>query len=239
MNMKHLLFLLFLILPCTGYADIPTLTEEQRVFIEDYVEAAEQKSDDLYWDMIHPESRACMSESFKKFVIQNFIKKADNVRYVDYEGVRIEPANLQVLEKQVSHLYRKRAYLSVQPNYMLESHISVQSVDKNTCTLKPTNYRFSVPVAFHEGEWYEVMPCGRDDLEVFLKKQLAARAEQKRRVDELYDSVPQSFWAELEPVLMEDHDAAKAIKRLEEIRGFSLSEAKAVIGMRCERLNGK
>ena len=189
--------------------------------------------------MIHPESRACMSEPFKKFVIQNFMKKADKVSNVDYEGVRIEPANLQVLEKQVSHLYRKRAYLSVQPNYMLESQISVQGVDKNTCTLKPTNYRFSVPVAFHEGEWYEVMPCGRDDLDVFLKKQLAARAEQKRRVDELYDSVPQSFWEQLEPVLMEDHDVAKATKRLEEIRGFSLSEAKAVIGMRCEKLNGR
>ena len=48
MNMKHLLFLLLLIVPSTGYADIPTLTEEQRVFIEDYVEAAEQRSDDLY-----------------------------------------------------------------------------------------------------------------------------------------------------------------------------------------------
>lgn len=239
MNMKHLLFLLVLIVPSVGYADIPTLTEEQRVFIEDYVEAAEQRSDDLYLDMIHPESRACMSEPFKKFVIQNFMKKADKVSNVDYEGVRIEPANLQVLEKEVSHLYRKRAYLSVQPNYMLESRISVQSVDKNTCALSATNYRFSVPVAFHEGEWYEVMPCGRDDLDVFLKKQLAARAEQKRRVDELYDSVPQSFWAELEPVLTEDHDVAKATKRLEEIRGFSLSEAKAVIGMRCERLNGK
>ena len=235
--MRYILFFLMTaFVSNTGLADVPNLTEEQRVFIEDYIEAAEEKDGELYWDLIHPESRRCMSESFKKFTIQNFMKKVDQLSQLDSENIRIEEIDMANLEKQVTFFYRDKAFLSVQPNYTLTSEVTTEEPDSGVCALKSSVYMFSVPVAFYNDAWYEVMPCGKNDLDVFLDKQLAARAHQKKRIENLYESVPQDVWDELHPVLTEERQVIKATKSLKESQGLSLSEARAVIGIRCEKL---
>lgn len=236
-----MIFLFSLILsvfmPHAGYAQTPNLTQEQRSFVESYVEAAQDKDEKLYWHLIHPQSRACMSESFKTFTIQNFIKKSDEVGQLDVDTISIKEVDMPALTKQVKLFYRDKAFLSVDPNYSLTSTVVLDDQDNNACGLKSQSYEFSVPVAFYDGAWYEVMPCGKNDLDTFLDKQLQARAHQKTRSHEIYSSVPQGMWDRLSSILSVEKDPRKAVNILRDEENLSVSEAEAVIEMRCDTLS--
>ena len=80
------------------------------------------------------------------------------------------------------------------------------------------------------------MPCGKNNLDSFLQKQLDSRAYQKRRVQEYYSAVPQRVWDEMHPALTEDRDIVKAVMILKSRQDMSVNEAKAVVDLRCETL---
>jgi len=229
-------FLLALLSTNTAYADVPNLTKEQSIFIEDYIEAAEEKDVDLFWDLIHPESRACASKSFKEFTQHNFLRTADDLVNLDIDNIRIEEVNMPELQKQVTFFYRDKAFLSVEPNYTFSSEISSEEPDSGVCSLSFSSYMFSVPVAFYKGKWYEVMPCGKDNLEPYLAKQMLAIAAKKKRIDDLYSSVKQEQWNLIDPILTKDRNEIAATNKLKENTGMSLSEAKTMVDIRCDKL---
>ncbi len=219
-----------------SYADVPSLTKEQSIFIEDYIEAAQEKDAKSYWNLIHPKSRACASKSFKEFAQYNFLRTADNLVNLDIDNIRIEEANMPELQKQVAFLYRDKAFLSVEPNYTFSSEISSEEPDSGVCSLSFSSYIFSVPVAFYKGKWYEVLPCGKDNLEPYLAKQMQAIAAKEKRKDELYESVKQEQWDIIDPILTKDRSVVTATRMLKEKTGISLSEAKTIIDLRCDKL---
>ncbi len=236
--MRYIATLLFVLLAGfnAAYADVPSLTEEQRVFIEDYIEAAEDKDVELYWDLIHPESRKCATKSFKEFTQHNFLRTVDDLVNLDIDNIRIEEANMAELQKQVEFFYRDKAFLSVEPNYIFTSNISSEEPDSGVCSLSYSSYMFSVPVAFYNGKWYEVLPCGKDNLEPFLAKQLQAIEAKKKHTDDLYKSISQEQWDLIDPILTKDRDEIEAINKLKENAKISLSEAKTLVDIRCDKL---
>jgi len=229
-------FLLALLSANTAYADVPNLTKEQSIFIEDYIEAAEEKNVDLFWDLIHPESRACASKSFKEFTQHNFLRTADDLVNLDIDNIRIEEVNMPELQKQVAFFYRDKAFLSVEPNYTFSSEISSEEPNSGVCSLNFSSYMFSVPVAFYKGKWYKVLPCGKDNLEPYLAKQMLAIAAKEKRIDDLYSSVKQEQWNLIDPILTKDRNKIAAINKLKENTEMSLSEAKTVVDIRCDKL---
>lgn len=230
------LCLALLLFPFSVFAEVPNLTTEQTVFIEDYKKAAQERDPELYWQMIHPEVRSCMSDAYREYITMDFMEDADQFERLDSADVRVEPVELDVLRKEVAFNYRDRAFISVEPNYALISEIVTEAPESNVCGIKTSSYEFNVHVAFYDGAWFEVVPCGRDDLRKYMEKQVASRKYQKQRVDKLYDTVPAQIWEGLNPILKEDRDTAKAALQLEKVQGISHTEAKALIGKRCEIL---
>ncbi len=234
--MKKLLLTLILLFPVSAKAEIPNLTTEQSVFIEDYKKAAKERDPELYWQMIHPEVRSCMSEAYREYITMDFMEDADQFERLDTGRVSIETIELDELRKDVAFNYRDRAFVSIEPNYALRSEIVTEAPESGVCGITTSTYQFNVHVAFYDGAWFEVVPCGRDDLKPYMEKQVASRKYQKKRVETLYDTVPMSVWDDLAPVLTQERDTDKAARQLEKIQGISLTEAKALIGKRCDVL---
>lgn len=230
------LCLVLMLFPFAALAEVPNLTTEQRVFIEDYKKAAQERDPELYWQMIHPEVRSCMSDAYREYITMDFMEDADQFERLNPADIRVEPIELEVLRKEVAFNYRDRAFISVEPNYALISEIITEAPESNVCGITTSSYQFNVHVAFYDGAWFEVVPCGRDDLRTYMEKQVASRKYQKKRVKTLYETVPDQIWDDLNPILKQDRDTAKAALQLEKVQGISHTEAKALIGKRCEIL---
>ena len=233
--MKKLCFALILF-PFSAFAEVPNLTTEQTVFVEDYKKAAQERDPELYWQMIHPEVRSCMSDAYREYITMDFMEDADQFERLNPADIRVEPVELDVLRKEVAFNYRDRAFISVEPNYALISEIVTEAPESGVCGITTSSYEFNVHVAFYDGAWFEVVPCGRDDLRIYMEKQVASRKYQKQRVETLYDTVPAQIWNDLNPILKEERDTAKAALQLEKVQGISHTEAKALIGKRCDIL---
>lgn len=228
--MKSLLALL-LFVPLTALAESPNMTVEQREFIESYKEAAKSRNEDKYWQLIHPETRACMTENLTRFVQNDFLEKAKYTENINANFVRIEQIDLESLNKKLDKFYRNKAFLPTEPKYTLTAPIRRQA---NKCGEVNGLLLAEIPIAFHKGQWYEVLPCGKNDLDSFLGKQLEANRTQDRHINDLYDKISPQTWELLTPLLTEDKDKKTALEILNEKENISRSKAISIIDKFCD-----
>lgn len=237
--MRIIALFIVLLTSMPALAQTPNLTGEQRAFVQKYTQAIISKDSNLYWENIHPQSRKCMSESFKQFSQQEFISSAAQHGDIDPTNIRIEEINLPEVEAHVSKFYRNKAFVGVAPKYSLTLNEAPYKDGKEkilSCEDKVKPRMMQIPIAFHNGAWYEVMPCGKPDLDAYLDKQLAARAAQKKRVYALNGALSLNVWQVLKQVLTQDHDKEKAAGIIREHKKMSSSEARLVIDAWCKDL---
>lgn len=214
-----------LLVPFSVFAQSPHMTVEQKAFISAYVEAARDKDADDYFALIHPEVRSCMSANLVAFAQDQFLQQSIDIKGMYQESVRVEEVDLSSLERQIRRLYRDKAFLDVAPDYVLSARVR-RSV--NRCGERSDVSVVEIPVAFYQGRWHAVLPCGKNDLDGYLGKQLAAKALQEERTEAAYDLVESDVWT----VLAEDKIAG--ITLLRERYGFSRNKANAVAARYCD-----
>ncbi len=233
--MHALLALIMLIICAPASAQTPNLTVEQKEFITLYKKIAAAKDKKNYLNLIHPEVRACMSQSHQIYVQDDFWEKAVSLENIDINTITIHEIDLPTLESEIQHFYRDKAFLSVQPQHELSAYIDPPKTP-DTCARKPPAKHVKIPIAFYNGKWYEVLPCGKNDLESFLAKQLAAKQEQETRVVSLYNALDKTIWNDIDPLLTKDHNLEKAAITLQQKEKLSRTMAGILIEKRCDNL---
>ncbi len=230
MIIRALLFLL--IIPGITHAQSPNMTVEQREFIERYIETARQRNEDEYLKLIHPKARSCMSENLTRFVQDEFLTKAKHFQNMQRNFVRIEQIEMIEIEAGVKKHYRDKAFLPVEPKYTLTAPIRSKP---NRCGEATGMLLAEIPIAFDQGQWYEVLPCGKNDLDQFLGKQLNAKAIQAQRTNDMYDKIKPETWNILRPILTKQKNKTAAIKYLQENENLSRSKATTIVQKFCEK----
>lgn len=220
-----------LLTPFTAFAQSPNMTVEQEQFIANYTEAARTRDEDKYWQLIHPETRSCMTENLTRFVQNDFLEKAKHTQNIRADFVRIDQIEIEPLNKKIAKFYRNKAFLPVEPKYTLSAPIKRKA---NKCGEVNGLLLAEIPIAFHRGQWYEVLPCGKNDLDSFIGKQLEAQVIQKQRTNEAYDKISPQTWELLHPVLTEDKDKKTAIRILNEKENISRSKAISILDKYCD-----
>ncbi len=225
--------LLFLVVfPWLAHAQSPNMTVEQKQFITLYTEAARERDEDKYWLLIHPETRSCMTENLTRFVQDNFLHKAKHIENIEEKFVRIEQVEMLDIEAKIKKFYRDKAFLPIEPEYTLSAPIRRTA---NQCGEVSGLLFAEIPIAFHQGRWFEVLACGKNDLDQFLGKQLNAKAIQHKRTNDAYDAISAQTWKTLKPILTEKKDKDSAINLLQEKENLSRSKAIAIIQKYCEQ----
>lgn len=221
--------LILLLTPLTAFAQSPNLTQEQRQFIELYAEAAKTRDEDKYLELIHPETRSCMSENLRRFVQDEFLTKAKHLQNMQQNFVRIEQIEMIEIDASIKKHYRDKAFLPVEPKYTLSAPIRQKP---NKCGDVTGMLLAEIPVAFEKGQWFEVLPCGKNDLDEYLGKQLTARSIQQQRINESFENIASKTWEDLAPILTTNK--TEAIKQLQATENLSRSKAIMLIQKYCE-----
>ena len=219
-------------------AQKPVLAVEQKVFLESYKQAAQAGDIELYLSNIHPLSRSCMSDDYKSFLEESFLKKSSMVKNLVLDDVVLEEINAVMFGDAIKYTYRDKAYLPVVPEYYLKAYVVEDQDSMNACRSEPRGYNMSIPVSFDDGVWYEVLPCGKAGFEDYISERQAGQKAQRKRAEELYETVPVDSWSEVDPVLLQQKDKAKAAGILQK-DGFTSLKARSIIAVRCEKLTEK
>ncbi len=217
----------------------PNLTQEQKTFLAEYQSAYEKGDFDAYWALVHPQSKACITDAFRGYYAHEFAKKAAEMRQFNVDNIRFAALDEHAYEASLQDQYRGHVYAPLMPQYNFSLRAVQNKAARNVCSDAPETYRLSIAASYDKTQWYEVLPCARSGYDEVIRRNVEGEKRQHERIEELYQSVPVDLWAQLQTILVDQHNRNAAALELQKRVGVSTLKAREVIKMGCDSLTQK
>jgi hypothetical protein len=184
----------------------------QNTFVKPWIEAARPGDKARIEQFLHPLVRACINASTKEYFDFGLDNETRAVAAGSYLVTKLAPLKgpPPALLPEDGFPYPVQATYEVQIEFEKSSLLSVHF-------LAPAN-----------GSWFDVFPCPNEKGMAFMRQQLVAWAEQKKKAAQLLADLKDPLRSELTDLLQRGQKL-DAIKKYQQAAGVDLTTAVAVI----------
>lgn len=198
-------------------APITSLTDSQKVFVERYVQALQDRDFEKYKPLIHPKCLACYSKDNEDFHRDTFQRRLWPTHWPKVQDIR---AKLNQTLPQSTPLAKEQELgCPVRPTHVIQLDFSAGEFKGKSIL---------VNVALDNGSWFEVFGCpSPETLQKFRVAKMQKDAE-VARAETLFSSLKDPLLSDLKALLKQGKKVT-AIGKYRDASGEELSTAKRVI----------
>jgi len=193
-------------IPCWA-ADTSPMTDSQKTFVGQYVQATQGRDFEKYKRLLHPNCMACIDKDNEDY-------HQDQLYLKHWTKTQDFQAKVQALPPEQGEYYTKVCPIPLKPTHFIQLDLSPGQFESKTIIIN---------IAFKNGSWYEVISVCRPTPET-LQKFRAAIA----RAEALFSSLKEPLRSELKALLRQGEEVS-AIRKYRKASGEDTWTAMRVI----------
>ncbi|GEM_PF-2610331 len=199
----------------------------QTAFADALASASRQKTMTQFWNLVHPDSVACLSDEFK--AVSELINFGDTIKTpipADYKAM-VGPIDPQEVTEFFTTIFGADVKIPVMP-----THALALIYDENAGICKAATVNKMIYIAEKDGKWYEAMPCPATLPMTATDLKSKIDADEKAAAERFAALTPE-LKEELRKELTGDGGKIAAVKKAAAAQGLKFAEAKSVVEKLC------